>query len=92
MTAFLFHWKFLFQNVRGGFELHDLLCSDLDGLTRSGVTALSGRTLVHSHSTETDEGDFAVLLQFSFGDIHDGVDGLSCIDLGHTGLFSDGID
>ena len=39
MTAFLFHWKFLFQNVRGGFELHDLLCSDLDGLTRSGVTA-----------------------------------------------------
>ena len=95
MTAFTLFLKlkrFLFQDVCCGFELHNFLCSNLDSLTRSGVTALSGRALGYGESAEANEGDFAVLLQFSFSDIHDGIDSLSCINLGHASLFGYGAD
>ena len=80
------------QDVSSGFEFHNLLSGDLDSFTRLGVTASSGGTLVHAHGTETNESDFAVFFQFSFSDIQDGIDSLSCIDLGHAGFCSNGIN
>ena len=93
MTAFRFALLYcLFQQIGSGFEFDNLLGGNLNGLAGARVTALSGGTLGHAHGAEANEGDFTVFFQFSLGDIHKGVDGFSCINLGHAGLFGEGIN
>lgn len=93
-TAFLLRLlKFgLFQQVAGGFELHDVLCGNLDGFTSAGVTALTGGTVNHSQGAKTDEGNLATLLEFFFRGIQKGVDSFSCINFSHASFFGNGID
>ena len=92
MTAFCRKTVCLFQQVACSFELCNLLCRNVDGLSSSRVTAFSGRTLKDGQSAETDEGQLSTFLEFFLGDFHEGVDSLSGVNFGHAGFLGNGAD